>query len=164
MDISGSGLKWTSEFDTQFWISPPRGVLSIHSNGFNSHPQGLRCQELLHIPSGSDTQIVNILHSSVVPPKYCSRCVMIGFIFKTSMKRTFICRFVCQYSTHLVILDKITMFLKVGQWCIFWVNVFIVNKNKKNNNRKLWKITPLDHGGPEIKCTYFHRNCWKKIA
>jgi len=22
----------------------------------------------------------------------------------------------------------------------------------------------LDHGGPEIKCTYFRRNCWKKIA
>ena len=23
-------------------------------------------------------------------------------------------------------------------------------------------MTPLDHGGPEMKCTYFHRNCWKK--
>ena len=31
--------------------------------------------------------------------------------------------------------------------------------------RKFWKNTPLDHGGPEMKCTYFHRNCWrKKIA
>ena len=26
------------------------------------------------------------------------------------------------------------------------------------------KLPPLDHGGPEMKCTYFHRNCWKKIA
>merc|ERR1711923_168700 len=33
---------------------------------------------------------------------------------------------------------------------------------KKNNKNKL-KITPLDHGGPEMKCTYFHRNCWKKF-
>ena len=24
------------------------------------------------------------------------------------------------------------------------------------------KLPPLDHGGPEMKCTYFHRNCWKK--
>ena len=31
-------------------------------------------------------------------------------------------------------------------------------------NRKFRNITPLDHGGPEMKCTYFHRNCWKKIA
>ena len=27
-------------------------------------------------------------------------------------------------------------------------------------NRKFWK----DHEGSEIKFTYFHRNCWKKIA
>jgi len=33
-----------------------------------------------------------------------------------------------------------------------------------NINRKFWKITPLDHGGPEMKCTNLHRNCWKKIA
>ena len=25
-------------------------------------------------------------------------------------------------------------------------------------------MTPLDHGGPDMKCTYFHPNCWKKIA
>ena len=31
-------------------------------------------------------------------------------------------------------------------------------------NRKFKKITPLDPGGPEMKCTYFHRTCWKKIA
>ena len=24
------------------------------------------------------------------------------------------------------------------------------------------KLPPLDHGDPEIKCTYFHRNCWKE--
>ena len=24
------------------------------------------------------------------------------------------------------------------------------------------KLTPLDHGGPEIKFTYFHCNCCKK--
>ena len=28
----------------------------------------------------------------------------------------------------------------------------------------LEKLPPLDHGGPEMKCTYFHRNCCKKIA
>ena len=22
----------------------------------------------------------------------------------------------------------------------------------------------MDDGGPEMKCTYFHRNCWKRIA
>ena len=32
------------------------------------------------------------------------------------------------------------------------------------NIRKFWKIAPLDHEGPEMKCTYFHRNCWKRIA
>ena len=26
------------------------------------------------------------------------------------------------------------------------------------------KLPSLDHGRPEMKCTYFHRNCWKKIA
>ena len=31
-------------------------------------------------------------------------------------------------------------------------------------NRKFEKLPPLDHGGPEMKCTYFHCNCWKKIA
>ena len=30
--------------------------------------------------------------------------------------------------------------------------------------RNSWtiKLPPLDHGGPEMKCTYFHRNCWKQ--
>ena len=26
------------------------------------------------------------------------------------------------------------------------------------------KLPPLEHGGPEMKRTCFHRNCWKKIA
>ena len=26
------------------------------------------------------------------------------------------------------------------------------------------ELPVLDHGGPEMKCTYFHRNCCKKIA
>jgi len=26
------------------------------------------------------------------------------------------------------------------------------------------KLLSLDHGGPEMKCTYLHCNCWKKIA
>ena len=30
-------------------------------------------------------------------------------------------------------------------------------------NRTFWKITLLHHGCPEMKCTYFHRNCWIKI-
>ena len=29
-------------------------------------------------------------------------------------------------------------------------------------DRQFWKITPLEHGGPEMKCTFFHRNYWKK--
>merc|ERR1712115_626335 len=31
-------------------------------------------------------------------------------------------------------------------------------------NRNFDKLPPLDHGGPEMKCAYFHRNCWKKVA
>ena len=32
--------------------------------------------------------------------------------------------------------------------------------------RNSWtiKLPPLDHGGPEMKFAYFHRNCWEKIA
>ena len=26
------------------------------------------------------------------------------------------------------------------------------------------KLPPLDHGGPEMKCTSFHRNCGKKMV
>ena len=37
-----------------------------------------------------------------------------------------------------------------------------------SSNKKLIgnfeKLSLLDHGGPEMKFTYFHRNCWKQIA
>ena len=32
------------------------------------------------------------------------------------------------------------------------------------SHKKLYffgQIIPLDHGGPEMKCTYFNHNCWK---
>ena len=31
------------------------------------------------------------------------------------------------------------------------------------NDRKFWTIPPFNHGGPDMKCTYFHRNCWKSL-
>ena len=37
------------------------------------------------------------------------------------------------------------------------------HRSYKNVFKNFEKLPPLDHGSPEIECT-FHRNCWKKIA
>ena len=41
----------------------------------------------------------------------------------------------------------------------------VLSTGKRTNAGGFLKELPtLDHGGPEMKCTHFHRNCWKKIA
>ena len=40
---------------------------------------------------------------------------------------------------------------------------FHMNMSYKKLIENFEKLPLLDHGGPKMKCTYFHRNCWEKL-
>ena len=52
-----------------------------------------------------------------------------------------------------------------GEWVVIiimlkWIFIIVLLEF----DRHFEKFATLDHGGPEMICSYLHRNCWKKVA